>query len=750
MARPIQPPDFSPVKGIQPAQPITNFYVRPNMNLQVPEGNLSQLATSLQGLSPTLLNYIAEEAKEENETEAAEGLLAAQNLSAEERRDFLAGKFTKLEKDGTIPVGASPFRIAAMQEFLGRDIVRTQLATTLTNNVGRLSDPMSEEDPSEFVQQQWEELGIQNMNFYAQKAAMRERDSVERAFLNQVGQRKASQTAKRNSDNLESDIYRNIEKIRDSKPGEEQISALGEMRETLNNAYKKYGSSGAEETLRALKLVVLETAEDDPVEAIKLIELMRKETVGKSTLDKRYAADLGELEDKVDDIFQSAEIRRDRLSRKAQNKSQAAAETAANRLYDESGDDPRIDWDSSENRERIAQELRALGVSEDLMPQARARVTRSLKGWQEREESDADALKFMDSVIADPNINHDSAVLHLESWADSLSVLDYRRFSAAINKSRSEDSVTADLLNGDSNNSRMRQSAMTSSLDAMDVGVADSMAILSEWVSTEDRIAREVAKLGLPRDEAEAEYTERINKAFKTYSENLENVKQAINATGGPQALPRNLSPVMGRIAEETQRGKVEAEKEPGVLTEEENFFSVTAERSLEKIQHGDNEFQVATARTAFLRQSIREFNEYAVEANEEGGLDKDDADRALRFKAFGNGFDLKEIKDQQIFGSSANPVSIPSEILNPRFVILLPGLRNEKQFEDFTGSEKGQKYIKEVMRSIPGYQADRPEDVKRFVEQQMKVFLKYRPSRKDAEVLDTMPTYPGQNIRNR
>ena len=145
-------PTFDPFRSITPAAGLSDFYRQPLLR-EVPDTGLGQVAEALQGLSPTLNTFIGRQADAANQAQATQGQIDAERLNAEQARDVSRGNFVNLERDGVIPVGASPFRLAAMQQEVGRKSIETGLRDTLNQNIQKFSDPFNNEDPAEFVQQ---------------------------------------------------------------------------------------------------------------------------------------------------------------------------------------------------------------------------------------------------------------------------------------------------------------------------------------------------------------------------------------------------------------------------------------------------------------------------------------------------------------------------------------------------------------------------------------------------------------------
>lgn len=321
-----QIPNFDPFRSITPAAGMGDFYRQPGM-MSIPDTGLGQIADALQGLSPTLNTFIGKQADAANEAQMTQGQIDAERLDAEQAREVSRGNFVKLEKDGVIPEGASPFRLAAMQQAVGKKAVEAGLRDVLNQNIYKFSDPSNEEDPAAFVQDQFVEM-TQGMGFYAQAAATEALDAVERNFLNRTSLLRAERIVEQNRNDLTSSGYQIFHADYDGIefPVAEMTKRL---QESADEHYKNTGESGRDQLLQSVQAAAMAAARDGDIEdAEDYIAAFRDVVIRNKRLGESMDEQLDALSDRANEAAKRAGEDQDRKSAANMAKRNNASRTA--------------------------------------------------------------------------------------------------------------------------------------------------------------------------------------------------------------------------------------------------------------------------------------------------------------------------------------------------------------------------------------------------------------------------------------
>ena len=326
-----------------PQATLSNTYYAPNMPDPVAPQALAQIATpalvqyapagggegdALQRLFAAFLDAGSQYKKGTEIRIASEEQIRVQKLSQQEVREELQAAAREAEKNGSMGLGSNPYRKMVALEYLGERVMRDEFAPTLTDNIGRFSNPMNEEDPKKFARDTFEALGIDS--YFAQRAASNMYDSISSNWIAQVTNQRQAKMVRKNKEDLRDASYHIFRNFAQNEINYDEVVAL--IDEKSDAFYKLEGGPGREQIVQGLIAAVdaqSMTAEDsaeidllqslinsirlqkdgalalstDSMEELDLLEnrLNKAEKiVGKLSLDE-----LRDEEGKVDDIFNS-------------------------------------------------------------------------------------------------------------------------------------------------------------------------------------------------------------------------------------------------------------------------------------------------------------------------------------------------------------------------------------------------------------------------------------------------------------
>ena len=322
---------------------LSNTYYAPNMPDPVAPQALAQIATpalvqyapagggegdALQRLFAAFLDAGSQYKKGTEIRMASEEQIRVQKLSQQEVREELQAAAREAEKNGSMGLGSNPYRKMVALEYLGERVMRDEFAPTLTDNIGRFSNPMNEEDPKKFARDTFEALGIDS--YFAQRAASNMYDSISSNWIAQVTNQRQAKMVRKNKEDLRDASYHIFTRFAKNELNYDEVVAL--IDEKSDAFYKLEGGPGREQIVQGLIAAVdaqSMTAEDsaeidllqnlinsirlqkdgalalstDSMDQLDLLEnrLNKAEkAVGKMSLDE-----LRDEEGKVDDIFNS-------------------------------------------------------------------------------------------------------------------------------------------------------------------------------------------------------------------------------------------------------------------------------------------------------------------------------------------------------------------------------------------------------------------------------------------------------------
>jgi len=715
-------PDFSPFRAVTPAAGLTSFFRQPG-TMSIPESEFTQVAQALQSISPTLNKVIGDQAEAANRAAADQGRLDAEKLTAEQARDAMQANFARLEKDKVIPQGASPFRLAAMQAALGKDLIENELRTELNNpaTINRLTDPLKKEDPAKLVSDLFADK-TQGLAFYAQSAAVDALDAVETAFLNKVSLLKGQKTMAKNRDDFANSVFTSL-----SDNDLTDMQKVAKVQQELDKHYALTGESGVKEVLAGMRSAAMALAKDGKgIEARAIIEQMRGLSIGGTSLGERSSRDLQTLEESVHDASEIAERDEDVERDRSERRQRQAVTAEANRImYDllKEGDETfRKTEFSVEALKNGLMENQNLSDAE--AETGAAELFRKLDALQKQSPIEPETLKKVIGAIH--RLPYDQAV---EVLTQNAAVLG-DKFGSLYEglERRKGETAQFDIARGAV---RPTNSVFLSSFQAgleqlSNLSVADRLEAERDFLDKLDDLLQQAVQGENDQQEIRRKYEEAGQKLVVDTLRAFE--------TSTDKDIPESASPFIRGLVErdrlrQQQQTVEEAPQEarPGILeVEAPGLLNLFTRRSvpvakLERLQEGtqseeDQQKDKATLRSGAVkilsdmakgRQGpLARFFIFGGRKLEDGeGVPDGLVREEILLRALVVGFDLDEIKTGKTkFGTPIPKTADGSSILNPRHTLLFPGLTSLKDAEDFFKQDQkdGYRRVEAVMRALP------------------------------------------------
>ena len=715
-------PDFSPFRAVTPAGGLTDFYRQPG-TMAIPESEFSQVAQALQSISPTLSKVIGDTTEAANQAQADQGRMDAEKLTAEQKRDAMRGEFTLMEMSGAIPKGASPFRLAAMQAALGKDLIENELRTELNNpaTINRLTDPLKKEDPAKLVSDLFAEK-TKSLGFYAQGAATDALDAVETAFLNKVSLLKGEKTVAKNREDFANSVFNKL-----SDNDLTNMEKVAEVQKELDKHYKLTGESGVKEVLAGMRSAVMELAKDGKgIEARAIMEQMRGLIIGDKELGDRSSRDLQNLEESVDDASERAERDEESERDRSDRRQRRAVTNEANRLmYNllKDGDEAfrSADFDVEELKNGLMENQ---NLSDAEAETAAAELFRSLESLQKQSPIEPETLKRVIQAIH--SLPYDQAVKVLTENAAVLGDK-FGSLYESLERRRGE-TAQFDIAEGAV---RPANRAFLSSFQAgleqlSNLSVADRLEAQRDFLGTLDDLLQKTVQGENDQQEIRRKYEEAAQKLVVDMLRSFE--------TPTDEDIPESASPFTRDLVEKDrlrqQQQTVEEAPDaarPGILeAEAPGLLSLFTRRSvpvakLERLQEGtqseeEKQKDKATLRSGAVkilddmaqgrRGPLARFFTLGGRRIEDGeGVPDGLVREEVLLRALVVGFDLEEIKTGKTkLGTPIPKTSDGKSILNPRHTLLFPGLKSVKDAENFFKKDQkdGYRRVEAVMRALP------------------------------------------------
>jgi polyhydroxyalkanoate synthesis regulator phasin len=278
-------------------------YYRPNIVVQ-PDNQYLRIANALSGLSPSLAAF-SERAVQAgyNQDEAANQELVT-GLNPEEARSASMKEWRDLEAENPDLVGASPYRRLNLLDSLGRRTAREVYKTNLNSNRLRITDPLSNEDPEDFLASSTEEA-TQGMGFYARQGFFKEKEGIDARWRQEVqGEtrtRLIDAQFKTTRAELNNEVKDRLEGGQGLSP--EVITGIQDRHHSVTS------DSGRELFLEALttQTVNFVRNSDDPLEAAldataMLVEAGQMEDVSGQPFGDLFAGELDALQSRLEDV----------------------------------------------------------------------------------------------------------------------------------------------------------------------------------------------------------------------------------------------------------------------------------------------------------------------------------------------------------------------------------------------------------------------------------------------------------------
>ena len=729
-------PEFNPYRAVTPASGMTDIYYQPNI-FQVPDTGLGQIAEALRVLSPTLMTTINQQAAAENEEQAQLGQTEAARLNEEQARQASKGQFAQLEKDGVIPQGASPFRLAAMQASLGKRAVETSLLQTLNANAERLSDPYSQEDPAEFVQQEFVKA-TEGMGFYAQGAAAAALDNVERNFINRTSRLRGEKRSEQNRMDFVSDVYGSLvtPPPDDLDPAESLLYIRDTVQSRVDEHYTITGEPGRDELMLSLRAAVKELASDGDLEgATSLIDAIEGVKIGDRALSEDKRIEIANLRNLAEDEYESAKIQEDKeIARLARTRA-LAGENAKDHYFTSMDENDFRAANFKAMQADIIKHLQEVGgLSENDATLEAANVIQGLQADQKRVDADPEAIAALGMLIYDDSITPNEKIRQLAEYRNRIPSEEYGAYFTHISKTQSVNSTTQRLRGVMSQDffAYRREIASLAEKAGLDNGLQISMALGGRF----DQVISEIAAKGGDMPTQKAAVLEMIKPIFEDF-------KDAVSA-GIEGAIPEGApAEVQKQIEADRLRLLQEQELPPGSLTQKDTYWDEAFENDLLVIQNEkSSEEDKKAAQDSLYQNSLEHKKKLSAQINPTPGTlarlggvtaeelvgkgigltDEQKGEDIISSSVIG--FSLQEIKDKK----TELGTDIPVEAFNPRHSILIPGMETPEQFREYAADEQNKPAIIEIINALP------PEfrfgDPIEFIAMQYKVLKRYRASR--------------------
>lgn len=738
-------PDFSPYKSVTPAAGMTDWYRQPG-TMTMPESEFSQVAQALKSISPILNQVVGDQAEAAQATAVTQGRIDAEKLNAEQTREAMRGNFTKMEQSGQIPVGASPFRLAAMQSTLGKKAIQNDLRQILNENLGRFTDAHSTEDPAEFVQEEFTKIVTeQGMGFYAKGAATEALNQVESAFLNRASLLKTENTARQNDEDLTSDIYNSLKVDLPEDMSSEQEAGFrrNQLKTIVDEYYKTTGKSGRPQIVDAITAAAKQLArEGDLEEATNLISVVDQLEIAGDKLEESAGIALDNLRDTVEDLAKAADKNELQDEDNALRRRRMKAEEVADEVYMsmERDDFLTADFGSEERKADITQKLVTAGLSEEDARLAAADTIQKLQGDQRKVPLSIEAAEALNRVIHDDSMTPEEKRSKLVQYRGQLSTEEYLSHLNAISAKGRENVVLGRLDGRSQGETSGLIREVREALKAQGFEDEEAFRVSDGFGQRLAKLRRTIAAQGGTDGDMLEKYRKQAGELRIKLIEELKQNKD--------KKIPEDTSPLARAAIEDKRKRLAEGEDFTGlppILKSETAYFVKDTYSTIymEVLQGKDGEKtpeEVKVAKANIYSETEKRLGEFAQYASRrtdshgfrhEPGVPPELQPEELRLRMV-QGFTLDEIKAKK----TALGTPIPEKVLNPRHVIMFPAIKSLSEFKAFVANPDNHETVLGVMKSLPDkFQfGTEEEDIKAFRGLQSNLFLRYRADAQKAK----------------
>ncbi|QDP59096.1 MAG: hypothetical protein Unbinned1446contig1001_21 [Prokaryotic dsDNA virus sp.] len=731
-------PEFNPFRAITPAATMGDFYRQPGM-MSLPDTGLGQVADALRGLSPSINEFIGKQADAANQAQMTQGEIDAERLDAEQAREVSRGNFVKLEKDGVIPEGASPFRLAAMQQAVGKKTVETGLRDVLNQNIQRFSDPFNEEDPAAFVQDQFVEM-TQGMGFYAQAAATDALDAVERNFLNRTSLLRAERTVEQNRNDFTSNGYQIFHADYDGS--EFPVADMTKrLQESADEHYKNTGESGRDQLWQSVQAAAMAAARDGNIEdAEDYIAAFRDVVIQGKSLGESMDLQLDELSQRAAEADERAGNEMLEGLREKNAITQNAGVQAGQYVFSKLGQNGLRNADEGAIKEEALNYLRdELGLSEEDAQLASSVAVEDLTRLRRGGSMSEETREEYTSIVISDDLTKQQRIDRLRGIRSDLTDEEYFKAVELISNREDVDNNKREVENTTIVQSRVSISNNLVGQLAENAGIGPEATadLVSSFTGEVNAIIQEEAQKEGSADERSKNVVERIKALTRTYTDNIREITEEVSEDA-PEAVRESI--------ERQREIEMEEAAQPSILrTPGASWYwwDSLGRKNLETIQdENSSDKEKEKARESLYKNALDRRKRFKRIANSVGipmgsdiggatgtfkeTLSDDNKGEELRMASI-TGFTLDEIMNLK----TEADVDIPVDVLNPKHSVLVPGMTSVSDFDAFWKTEEGREKIVEIMEALPPqYRAGTDdEDVKNFVGLQRKLLNRYRPN---------------------
>ena len=266
------------------------------------QSELFDVAQAMSGLSGTLNSLSNTWGGIAVDTGQKAGDIAFAGMTPEQQRDATAMQWADFEKKNPQFKGSSPFMSLRIRENAGRRAVEQRLGEVFQKNADRLSDPLSDVDPTAFASEQLNKIIGELKSPYAQAAAAQQgADMIER-FNGAVQEAKRKRTVLQNDRDFQMEV-KDIMENRLSQEGDMTATGLAELFQMAQSRYHTItGDSGNlavfEATQGMAETLIASGRYSDARELVRAMSEYSHN--GQVTFGKMYAEQFAALMDKAE------------------------------------------------------------------------------------------------------------------------------------------------------------------------------------------------------------------------------------------------------------------------------------------------------------------------------------------------------------------------------------------------------------------------------------------------------------------
>lgn len=266
------------------------------------QSELFDVAQAMSGLSGTLNSLSSTWGGIAEQTGEKAGDIAFAGMTPEQQRDATAMEWADFEKKNPEFRGSSPFMSLRIRENAGKRAVEQRLGEVFQQNADRLSDPLSDVDPSAFASEQLNKIVGDIKSPYAQAAAVQQGSEMVQRFNGAVQEAKRKRTVLQNDRDFQMEV-KDIMENRLSQEGDMTATGLAELFQIAQSRYHTItGDSGNLAVFQATQgMTETLISSGRYSDARELIRAMSEYSHnGQVTFGKMYAEQFAEMMDKAD------------------------------------------------------------------------------------------------------------------------------------------------------------------------------------------------------------------------------------------------------------------------------------------------------------------------------------------------------------------------------------------------------------------------------------------------------------------